>query len=328
MLSRKMKMLLTEKEKNRRKITVLRKEKEHALYRVNELEIKETELNHLLPKLTDSHIEWREMALYRIMINEEKKVLQDFIRDKYKEVSVAATSLAQVDKIIQEFSRKRWFDEKYISKKLIGKLSGIKKHQEKRLRKSEVKLKELSDHLNSLEEVLERERKGNIEHDKLRTEVRTVVRTVDEKFNALEMRISKEQKQLEAKFSKLLDDTEALSDKIIAFDKSFQSTQKELKAYNISSELIKRGQKRSPVAIPITYQEVSSTAVEVAKYHHYGTTYDYSESGLSFFTHKPLFEGAGVDILCKSLWDEHKAGSVCWCKTIDFNFYLVGVSLH
>jgi hypothetical protein len=58
------------------------------------------------------------------------------------------------------------------------------------------------------------------------------------------------------------------------------------------------------------------------------TTFDFSESGISFYTNRQLCEGDTVDILSNDLWNEIKTGKVRWCKTLDFKHYLVGVSFQ
>jgi hypothetical protein len=59
-----------------------------------------------------------------------------------------------------------------------------------------------------------------------------------------------------------------------------------------------------------------------------GTTFDISDSGLSFYTKKPLLDGDDIEILCEALWNKPKTGTVRWCKTLNYNCYLVGVSLQ
>lgn len=88
-----------------------------------------------------------------------------------------------------------------------------------------------------------------------------------------------------------------------------------------------RSCKRMMLAVPVFYTYSCKKDDSTEIYSDYGTSFDFSDSGISFYSHRPLLEGDDVTIVSNDLWDKQRAGTVKWCKTLNYNFYFVGMSL-
>jgi hypothetical protein len=89
----------------------------------------------------------------------------------------------------------------------------------------------------------------------------------------------------------------------------------------------KRAKPRKYISVPLAYTYLGLEAVNYKRYFS-GKTYDISDSGVSFYTTKPLLDGVDIEIFCKGLWDEKRTGIVRWCKTLTYNYYIAGVDLQ
>jgi hypothetical protein len=81
------------------------------------------------------------------------------------------------------------------------------------------------------------------------------------------------------------------------------------------------------LAVKLLYNPLDSEA-DKPKDYLVGITCDISDSGIGFYTNMTLHKGIGINILCEDLWNERRAGTVKWCKTLNLNFSLVGVALQ
>jgi hypothetical protein len=59
-----------------------------------------------------------------------------------------------------------------------------------------------------------------------------------------------------------------------------------------------------------------------------GTTLDFSGSGLSIFTVKPIMEGVRLKICCKGLWEGDKYATVKWSRRVDQRTYRAGLLIQ
>jgi hypothetical protein len=84
---------------------------------------------------------------------------------------------------------------------------------------------------------------------------------------------------------------------------------------------------RTRLSVPITYEYCDPKADKPGDSFE-GTTFDISNTGLSFYTNSPLPVGAFIKIISKDIWKEQRSGTVIWCKTLSYKHYLVGVSLQ
>jgi hypothetical protein len=84
---------------------------------------------------------------------------------------------------------------------------------------------------------------------------------------------------------------------------------------------------RTRLSVPITYAYCDTKDDKPDDYLE-GTTFDISNTGLSFYTNSPLHVGACIKIISKDIWKEQRSGTVIWCKTLSYKHYLVGVSLQ
>ncbi|OGW41253.1 MAG: hypothetical protein A2Y97_07075 [Nitrospirae bacterium RBG_13_39_12] len=57
------------------------------------------------------------------------------------------------------------------------------------------------------------------------------------------------------------------------------------------------------------------------------TTFDLSDSGMSFFSETPLNKGLKLQVKIPSVWDSPRPVTVRWCSSKFPDFYKVGVSL-
>ena len=83
-----------------------------------------------------------------------------------------------------------------------------------------------------------------------------------------------------------------------------------------------RAYKRIRVNIPVIYSYSGEYKVTNDK----GTTSDISDSGMSFYTDKPLRAGLTLDLQIPHFWDVTKICTVRWNSMKSLNCFRVGVS--
>ena len=93
---------------------------------------------------------------------------------------------------------------------------------------------------------------------------------------------------------------------------------------NITTLEEKRNQKRNSVSLPIIYAFSSENRINV----NYGTTFDISDSGIGFYTDKPLNKGLNLQVHLTHVWDFPKTSIVQWCSMKNVNLYRVGLSFQ
>ena len=83
----------------------------------------------------------------------------------------------------------------------------------------------------------------------------------------------------------------------------------------------RRGEKRNLISLPVTYSfsDKQKTASND------GTAFDLSDSGMSFYTNIPIYEGVNLQIHTQ-IWNSPKTSIVKWCNQKYLNIYRVGVS--
>jgi len=86
----------------------------------------------------------------------------------------------------------------------------------------------------------------------------------------------------------------------------------------------KRINKRKQITVPVTYAYHGKRKIVVK----HGTTFDLSESGLCFYTDRPLHEGLNVQVHSSHIWDYPRASTVRWCCMKNVSLYKVGVSFR
>jgi len=85
----------------------------------------------------------------------------------------------------------------------------------------------------------------------------------------------------------------------------------------------KRREKRKLVTVPVECR----TPGEAENFSARGITVNVSPSGVSFYTHKKLEEGANILISGNDLWEGPRRGEVKWCTRIIGGLYRVGMLL-
>ena len=83
----------------------------------------------------------------------------------------------------------------------------------------------------------------------------------------------------------------------------------------------RRRDKRYKLAFPVEY-----TYNDADVFDDYGTTFDLSSSGMSFYTDKPLREGLHIKVKVPHLWDIARSAVIRWNTLKNFNCCKVGVS--
>jgi hypothetical protein len=86
----------------------------------------------------------------------------------------------------------------------------------------------------------------------------------------------------------------------------------------------KRNQKRNSVSLPIIYAFSSEHRISV----NHGTTFDISDSGIGFYTDKPLNEGLNLQVHLSHVWDFPRPSIVQWCSMKNVNLYRVGLAFQ
>jgi hypothetical protein len=89
----------------------------------------------------------------------------------------------------------------------------------------------------------------------------------------------------------------------------------------------KREKPRKYYSVPLVYTYRGLEAVN-SKCYFSGKTFDVSDSGICFYTKKPLQVGVSIEISCKDFWHEQESGTIRWCKTLRDDHYLVGVAFQ
>lgn len=83
---------------------------------------------------------------------------------------------------------------------------------------------------------------------------------------------------------------------------------------------------RISISVHVTYTVTGRDTEPDEKTIHDGTVFDYSASGVSFYTHSPLFPDDTIELTCRDFWEDKKTGKVVWCKSVKHNLFLAGVS--
>jgi hypothetical protein len=83
-----------------------------------------------------------------------------------------------------------------------------------------------------------------------------------------------------------------------------------------------RTYKRIRVNLPVIYSYFGEYKVNADK----GTTADISDSGMSFYTDKPLKAGLTLDVQIPHFWDVPRICTVRWNSMKSLNYFRVGVS--
>lgn len=79
--------------------------------------------------------------------------------------------------------------------------------------------------------------------------------------------------------------------------------------------------KRREISLPVIYafpggQKIITNA---------GTTFDLSDSGMSFYTTMPLNEGLRLQVHLSNIWDFPRTSIVKWCSRKKNDFFKIGV---
>lgn len=183
----------------------------------------------------------------------------------------------------------------------------------------------LREEKHTLEELLneERKKKGSVSDDGLPSSI------LMEEIISLEKQLSDER----AGFEKKIMSVQKSKAELLKELRYFQSLRRDAgRAVDDDltdrSSIAQRSQSRVQTAIPVFYTFVERDHIAAERYPSAGTTFDLSDSGLSFYTYKPLHEGISISIASKDLWNAQKTATVRWCKILNFNLYLIGVSLQ
>lgn len=86
----------------------------------------------------------------------------------------------------------------------------------------------------------------------------------------------------------------------------------------------KRLHQRKQITVPVIYAYHGKQKIVVKN----GTTFDLSESGMCFYTDRPLHEGLNVQVHSSHIWDYPRASTVRWCTMKNASLYKVGVSFQ
>ncbi len=86
----------------------------------------------------------------------------------------------------------------------------------------------------------------------------------------------------------------------------------------------KRTEKRKLITTPV--QCLNYNQEGGAGFSARGITINLSDSGMCFYTHKSLEEGAQVLISGSNIWNNPKKADVRWCKKIMGGLYRVGLT--
>lgn len=84
----------------------------------------------------------------------------------------------------------------------------------------------------------------------------------------------------------------------------------------------RRVQKRVQVNLPVVYVYPNDHRVVTKN----SSTFDLSDSGLSFYSDVPLNKGINLEVQLNHIWDAPRNSRVMWCNRTRHNLYKVGIS--
>ncbi|GAB4389579.1 MAG: hypothetical protein Kow0025_15830 [Thermodesulfovibrionales bacterium] len=90
----------------------------------------------------------------------------------------------------------------------------------------------------------------------------------------------------------------------------------------------RRSTHRKKLVAPVDYACFPNGGGNVFDFMERGITFDFSDSGLSFFINRHLDEGRDLALRCDNIWKADRVGTVRWCRPLSFNLFKVGVSLY
>ena len=83
----------------------------------------------------------------------------------------------------------------------------------------------------------------------------------------------------------------------------------------------KRAHMRKQINVPIIYGYFLGNTFIMNS----GTTFDLSDTGMSFYTDKPFQKGKNLQLQSSFLWSRPRVGTVRWCRMKTVYLYKVGV---
>jgi len=83
----------------------------------------------------------------------------------------------------------------------------------------------------------------------------------------------------------------------------------------------RRFQKRVQVTLPVNYVYTVDQRVVTKN----SSTDNLSDSGLSFYSDRPLKKGSNLRVQLNHIWDVPKDSRVMWCNRKKYNLYKIGV---
>lgn len=86
----------------------------------------------------------------------------------------------------------------------------------------------------------------------------------------------------------------------------------------------RRTRKRRQITVPISYGYIRKQTFIINS----GTTFDLSNTGISFYTDNAFQEGINVQIFSSYLWELPRVGIVKWCSMKNIDFYKVGIQFR
>lgn len=89
-------------------------------------------------------------------------------------------------------------------------------------------------------------------------------------------------------------------------------------------EIQQRFSGRVCVRVPVTLEYPDGSSVVTRE----GTIFDFSKTGMSFYTGTPLQKGVNLNVYSDHLWDLPRASTVQWCSMKDLRCYKIGVSFE
>lgn len=89
-------------------------------------------------------------------------------------------------------------------------------------------------------------------------------------------------------------------------------------------EIPQRCSNRVYMRVPVTLEYPEGSSVVTRD----GNIFDFSKTGMSFYTATPLQKGINLNVYCDHLWDLPRASTVEWCSMKDLRCYKIGVSFE
>jgi c-di-GMP-binding flagellar brake protein YcgR len=86
----------------------------------------------------------------------------------------------------------------------------------------------------------------------------------------------------------------------------------------------RRFHERIRVDLPVVYTYSNKKRTITDK----STTFDFSDSGMSFFTNKSFHKGNTLKINLPHIWDSSRNCTVRWCSSKNPNLYKVGIFIQ